>query len=82
MFLVTCFCDVLLCVQQSGESTVWASHMYDAKAPALEIRVSNDDLQYSLRPKYLPSRDKNEPPIIYLGNIRETLCLEHLIGVL
>lgn len=50
-----------------GDSVVFAQHMYDAKAPPLEIRVSNDDLQYNLRPKYLPAKKEGDPPIVYLG---------------
>lgn len=53
--------------------------MYDPNAPTIEIRVLNDDLQYQLRPKYLPSQKAGEQPIIYLdpedpGSFSQTVC--------
>jgi len=48
-----------------GESKILASHSSDPDAPKLEIVVSNDDLQYDLRPKYIPNPDGGEP-VIYL----------------
>lgn len=53
-----------------GETTILASHMYDPDAPKIEIKVAIDDLQYGLRPKYIPSQaNPPEPPIIYLDPI-------------
>jgi len=50
-----------------GSCKILARHMYDAAAPLLEIEVSNDDLQYDLRPKYIPNKQNtDEPPVIYL----------------
>ena len=70
-------------VRLEGTTVVDVPHMYDPSAPRIPIPISNDDLQFHLRPSYLPHPSSPSPPtansiILYL-NAQDTAFYRQLL---
>lgn len=50
---------------KEGSTTIQVPHMYDTNQQSITIHVSNDDLQYDLKPTYLIDMNTQQPWIYY-----------------
>jgi len=59
----------------SGHTEVSVPHLYDPSLPSLSLKVSNDDAQFELQPKYIGT---TENPILYLNSQDPEWYKQHL----